>query len=256
MSTIAAGTSTGTALVSTGNTDGTLQLQVNGTTPSVTLAANGSVGVGSSPSYGNSGQVLTSSGTGSAPTWTTPSAGPVTLITSTTATAASSVVFTGLSTTYGMYLLEYDSVFGSAGDNLVLTISANNGSSYYSSSYAVQGTYTVNGSNSVYATTTDPFFILGQLPEVILHFQIHLLVLFGCITLRHQNNLLHKTYQLLVTVLGIWKILLLVMAALTAHLQLMQSKLFLLAQPQLLESFVCTVTQRYKENNYAHTQNC
>ena len=163
MSTIAAGTTSGTALVSTGNTDGTLQLQVNGTTPSVTLAANGSVGVGSSPSYGNSGQVLTSSGTGSAPTWTTPSAGPVTLITSTTATAASSVVFTGLSTTYGMYLLEYDSVFGSAGDNLVLTISANNGSSYYSSSYAVQGTYTVNGSNSVYATTTDPFFYLGPI---------------------------------------------------------------------------------------------
>ena len=72
MSTIAAGTTSGTALVSTGNTDGTLQLQVNGTTPSVTLAANGSIGVGSSPSYGVLNQVLTSSGTGSAPTWTTP----------------------------------------------------------------------------------------------------------------------------------------------------------------------------------------
>jgi hypothetical protein len=75
MSTIAAGTTSGTALVSTGNTDGTLQLQVNGTTPSVTLAANGSVGVGSSPSYGTSGQVLTSAGTGSAPTWTTIASG-------------------------------------------------------------------------------------------------------------------------------------------------------------------------------------
>ena len=75
MSTIAAGTTTGTALVSTGNTDGTLQLQVNGTTPSVTLAANGAVGVGSSPSYGTSGQLLTSSGSGSAPTWTTVSGG-------------------------------------------------------------------------------------------------------------------------------------------------------------------------------------
>jgi len=78
MSTISAGTSGGTALVSTGNTDGTLQLQVNGTTPSVTLAANGSVGVGSSPSYGTNGQVLTSSGTGSAPTWTTLSTAPTT----------------------------------------------------------------------------------------------------------------------------------------------------------------------------------
>jgi hypothetical protein len=71
MSTISAGTTSGTALVSTGNTDGTLQLQVNGTTPSVTLAANGSIGVGSSPSYGTNGQLLTSSGAGSAPTWTT-----------------------------------------------------------------------------------------------------------------------------------------------------------------------------------------
>ena len=78
MSTIAAGTTSGTALVSTGNTDGTLQLQVNGTTPSVTLAANGSIGVGSTPGYGTNGQVLTSSGTGSAPTWTTLSTTPTT----------------------------------------------------------------------------------------------------------------------------------------------------------------------------------
>jgi hypothetical protein len=75
MSNIAAGTTSGTALVSTGDTTGALQLQVNGTTPSVTLAANGSIGVGSTPGYGTNGQVLTSSGTGSAPTWTTVSAG-------------------------------------------------------------------------------------------------------------------------------------------------------------------------------------
>jgi len=78
MSTISAGTTSGTALVSAGNTDGTLQLRINGTTPSVTLAANGSIGVGSSPSYGNSGEVLTSAGTGSAPTWTTLSTAPTT----------------------------------------------------------------------------------------------------------------------------------------------------------------------------------
>jgi hypothetical protein len=72
MSSIAAGTTSGSALVSTGDTTGALQLQVNGTTPSVSLAANGSIGVGSTPAYGTSGQVLTSSGTGSAPTWTTP----------------------------------------------------------------------------------------------------------------------------------------------------------------------------------------
>jgi hypothetical protein len=71
MSIIAAGTTTTTALSSTGNTDGTLQLQVNGTTPSVTLNALGAVGVGASPNFGTSGQVLISGGSTAAPTWGT-----------------------------------------------------------------------------------------------------------------------------------------------------------------------------------------
>lgn len=71
MSIIAAGTTTTTALSSTGNTDGTLQFQVNGTTASVTLNTLGAVGVGSSPSYGTSGQVLISGGSTTAPTWGT-----------------------------------------------------------------------------------------------------------------------------------------------------------------------------------------
>jgi hypothetical protein len=71
MSIIAAGTTTTTALSSTGNTDGTLQLQVNGTTPSVTLNTLGAIGVGSTPAYGTSGQVLVSAGSTAAPTWTT-----------------------------------------------------------------------------------------------------------------------------------------------------------------------------------------
>jgi hypothetical protein len=106
MSTIAAGTTSGTALVNTGDTTGALQLQVNGTTPSVTLAANGSVGVGSSPSYGTSGQVLTSAGTGSAPTWATPSSGALTLLSTVTASASATVdVETTFSSTYDAYLL-------------------------------------------------------------------------------------------------------------------------------------------------------
>lgn len=80
MSIIAAGTTSGTALVNTGNTDGTLQLQVNGTTPSLTLATTGAVGVGSTPGYGTSGQVLTSGGSGAAPTWAAPAAGGTTFL--------------------------------------------------------------------------------------------------------------------------------------------------------------------------------
>jgi hypothetical protein len=71
MSIISAGTTTTTALSSTGNTDGTIQLQVNGTTPSVTLNALGAVGVGASPNFGTSGQVLISGGSTTAPTWGT-----------------------------------------------------------------------------------------------------------------------------------------------------------------------------------------
>lgn len=91
MSIIAAGTTTTTALSSTGNTDGTLQLQVNGTTPSVTLNTLGAIGVGSSPSYGTSGQVLISGGLTAAPTWGT--AGSATTATNLAGGAASQIPY-------------------------------------------------------------------------------------------------------------------------------------------------------------------
>ena len=81
MSIIAAGTTTTTALSSTGNTDGTLQFQVNGTTASVTLNTLGAIGVGSSPSFGSSGNVLISAGSTAAPAWgavTVPSGATIT----------------------------------------------------------------------------------------------------------------------------------------------------------------------------------
>jgi hypothetical protein len=71
MSTIAAGTTVGTALVSTGDTTGQLQLQVNGTTPAVTLNTAGAVGVGSTPTFGTTGQILVSGGAAAPPAWTT-----------------------------------------------------------------------------------------------------------------------------------------------------------------------------------------
>jgi hypothetical protein len=72
MSTISAGTATGTALVSTGDTTGNLVLQTNGTTTALTLNTAQALGVGSTPSFGSSGQVLTSAGSAAAPTWTSP----------------------------------------------------------------------------------------------------------------------------------------------------------------------------------------
>jgi hypothetical protein len=108
MSIIAAGTTSGTALVNTGNTDGTLVLQTNGTTTAVTIGTNqvmtlaqplpvGSGGTGGSAtptaggvvygtgtaqaftSVGTSGQLLQSNGA-SAPTWVAAAAGGTTML--------------------------------------------------------------------------------------------------------------------------------------------------------------------------------
>ena len=65
------GVSSGSSgLKSTADTSGVLALQSNGTT-GLTLNTSLALGVGSSPSYGTSGQVLTSAGSAAAPTWTT-----------------------------------------------------------------------------------------------------------------------------------------------------------------------------------------
>ena len=71
--TINADTVVGGAIV-TGDASGQLALQAGGNT-GLTLNSSRALGVGSSPSYGTSGQVLTSSGSSAAPTWATPSAG-------------------------------------------------------------------------------------------------------------------------------------------------------------------------------------
>lgn len=73
-STINASVSPTTGIITTADSSGVLALQSNGTT-GLTLSTTLAVGVGSSPSYGTNGQVLTSSGSGAAPTWTTPSSG-------------------------------------------------------------------------------------------------------------------------------------------------------------------------------------
>ena len=156
MSTIAAGTTSGTALVSTGNTDGTLQLQVNGTTPSVTLAANGSVGVGSSPSYGTSGQVLTSAGTGSAPTWATPSSGALTLLSTVTASASATVdVETTLDATYDAYMLVVSGA-KPATDSVSLQARMKIGGAYISTSTSIStGGYSSTAGNQATTLATE-----------------------------------------------------------------------------------------------------
>ena len=160
MSNIAAGTTSGTALVSTGDTTGELQLQVNGTTPSVTLAANGSIGVGSTPGYGTNGQVLTSSGTGSAPTWTTlaaPPASGLTLLSTVTASNSATVdIETTFNSTYDVYIIQATGVTMATG-NVGLYCRFKIGGSYVASgtpySYAADHTGQADTSYQIFRST-------------------------------------------------------------------------------------------------------
>ena len=92
------------------------------TTPNITLDTSGNVaigtglGVGASPSYGTSGQVLTSAGAGAAPTWSTPSSGAMALISTQTASASTYITWTGLSG-YDRYLLMFNNVNNNGGSN-------------------------------------------------------------------------------------------------------------------------------------------
>ena len=75
---------TGNGRITVGDLDG-LIIYNGGTSARarlLSLTANGALGVGTSPSYGTAGQVLTSAGSGAAPTWAAPSAPQTTVYTS------------------------------------------------------------------------------------------------------------------------------------------------------------------------------
>ena len=58
-------------LITTADASGVLQLQTNNGTPALTLNTTQALGVGSTPTYGTSGQPLLSAGSGASPTWGT-----------------------------------------------------------------------------------------------------------------------------------------------------------------------------------------
>ena len=158
MSSISAGITSGSALVNTADTTGNLVFQVNGTTPAITLNTTQSIGVGSSPSYGTSGQVLTSAGSAAPPTWTTPAAGAMTFLGTVTASAASSVVFgTSLFTsTYDTYQVIFDTTVSSAGAVINATFPIALSASYcLASTAAGNATILSGGALCYHANSTD-----------------------------------------------------------------------------------------------------
>jgi len=139
MSTIAAGTTSGTALVSTGDTAGTLVFQTNGTTTALTLGTNQSatfVGAVTAPSFsgtsstatnlaggsngtipyqsaagttqmlavGSPGQLLQTNGAG-APTWVTASGSPMVYLSTLTASNSATITYSGFDSTYFAYMV-------------------------------------------------------------------------------------------------------------------------------------------------------
>jgi hypothetical protein len=80
MSSISAGTGTGAGLLFASDTTGSLVLNANATTTVLTLNTSGAIGVGTSPSYGTAGEVLTTSGSNASPTWSSVQS-PITLTT-------------------------------------------------------------------------------------------------------------------------------------------------------------------------------
>ena len=93
---------------------------------------------------GTTGQVLTSAGSGSAPTFQSPSgsAGAWVLISTQTASAASAIIFSGLSSTYNIYMLSYGNVVKSGGAvSIYAQCSTNNGTSYVTTNMSSPGWY-------------------------------------------------------------------------------------------------------------------
>jgi hypothetical protein len=199
MSSISAGTTSGTALVSSGDTTGALVFQTNGTTTALTLNANQTatfVGAVTAPSFsgtsstatnlaggsngtipyqsaagttqmlavGTAGQLLQTNGAG-APTWVTPSSGAVALISSVNIANVQTHNFTGLSGYY-QYQLFVTAVSNTSVGNTAIRIQVGTGTagtdSYYFGGVYSNGT-SVASSERDSDTAFVPFFGVGDL---------------------------------------------------------------------------------------------
>ena len=144
-------------LITTADASGVLQLQTNNGTPALTLNTTQALGVGSSPSYGTTGQFLTSQGSAASPTWTSAPASAMTLISTQTANNTSAyLTWTGLSG-YNKYILIYEnlnatttstSLFLQVGYGSTPTYITSNYNYYYSTGASAAATYSSASSAS------------------------------------------------------------------------------------------------------------
>ena len=110
---------------------------------------------------GSAGEVLTSNGTGSAPTYQTLQ-GAVNLISTQNASSSASIDFTGLTTYTNYFIIISNLVLSSNATNLNLAVSDDDGSTYKNSGYLsglLYCSYNSATQNNVNATTS---FIIGN----------------------------------------------------------------------------------------------
>jgi len=140
----------GTTVLTLPATSGTVITTTSGTASSATTAttatnlaggSNGTIpyqsasGTTQMLAVGTSGQVLQTNGAG-APSWVTPSAGAMTLISTQTASSSASISFTGLSG-YDKYMLIYENVVPSStsGASFYMQFGTGGGPTYVTSGY-------------------------------------------------------------------------------------------------------------------------
>lgn len=79
----------------------------------------------------------------------------MTLISTVTASSDATVTFTGLTTSYPVYLITINNVISSSdGDAIRVALSSNSGSSYVVQGYGAISTFNTNGAGDTFATTT------------------------------------------------------------------------------------------------------
>jgi hypothetical protein len=152
--------SNGTSNVSVNSSGGNVTVTTAGTL-ALTVNTSGAFGVGSSPSYGTSGQVLTSAGSGAAPTWSSPSAGAMTLISTQTVTSSvSSINFTNIPSSYNTVLVIVHQIsLDTAAGSIQVQLGTGSGPTYLTSGYlysAVGTTY--SGSTSAMGSSSTSAF--------------------------------------------------------------------------------------------------
>lgn len=124
-----------------------MPVSINGSnTPTAGGAVYGDGTAYATTAAGTAGQVLTSAGA-SAPTWSTPSVGAMTLISTQTASASSAISWTGLGT-YNNYVLVIRNFIPSATANITLVVGTGAGPTYITTSIYYQSSMILSSNNS------------------------------------------------------------------------------------------------------------